>query len=465
MRDFNSDGIFWLPDNPTERVPGRLTFDQVKGGSLKLLGAFGDLTALTDEAVEHPRILGIAGKRLLTLERNLETGNQIEVPGGMTQTFRVGLVLAGVHFNAGESLNFSSISASLDNLEEWVGQSGVTIQLEEQSGSPGFSRIGIEYRPPARDTAPFDRGNIELGFTYGLGGDHRTETRLTQGCYLRVRPNTSADLATVLLPYAQSLQDLLTLAVGEAQLLDETSLTHVDLFREVDGRRYDESVYLLLQNRETAHENVRRRLPNEMVFTLEDIGGVEGVARWVELAERNRPILGLLLSPRYMSRMYVENRFLNYVFAAETYHRAHFNNEVLPRDAFRTKKRRILRRVPWDQRRWLTEQLANSNEPRLRARLAEMVEHVGPPFEVMVPNATAWARTVANLRNDLAHGRAGNSLGEDYGRVIHSIGESVSYLVVACLLKELDSSAMVVAKLSNHRNFQFVAEQLQQVLN
>jgi hypothetical protein len=68
VRKFASDGLFWLPDHPDEKVAGRLEFDQVKGGELNLIGAFGYIRVLTSEPRNYSRIVGIAGRQLLTLQ-------------------------------------------------------------------------------------------------------------------------------------------------------------------------------------------------------------------------------------------------------------------------------------------------------------------------------------------------------------------------------------------------------------
>jgi len=40
MTHFEKQGYWWLPENPTLRVPGTLTFDPETGGKLSLLGSF-----------------------------------------------------------------------------------------------------------------------------------------------------------------------------------------------------------------------------------------------------------------------------------------------------------------------------------------------------------------------------------------------------------------------------------------
>ena len=464
MRKFASDGLFWLPDHPDDKVAGRLEFDQVRGGELNLIGAFGDIRALTNGSRDYSRIVGVAGKRLLTLEECRQSHRGIESPGLVRQRFRVGFILAGAHFEPGEVLEFTSVAVTIDNIEEWIGQSGFSTEIEQDASTRDLTRITMEYRPIPRESIQFSGGTLELGFTYSFSDDIPRSTKISQGCHFRVRPTALSALKPDLLRYAGALEDLLTLGVGETAFLDEVWLTHPDVAREIAERKYEESIDILLERRETYHEDVRRRLAPEMIFTFDDIGRLEGMARWLDLSQRFRPVLGLLMAPRYMSRMYGENRFLNYVFAAEVFHRAYFDNRVLPKAVFKAKKRRIVRRVPRDQRRWLLEQLNYANEPRLSARLVEMVAHVGMPFAVMVPDPRTWAGAVAKLRNSIAHRGGIETEDDSYRLALHYLGESVAYLTTACLLKELDPSARIVDNLSNHRRFMSVVQQLPEVI-
>ncbi len=55
-------GYFWLPDRAEERVPGRLTFNTVDGGSLSLIGE------LAGREAQSSRVLGEAEGAACTLE-------------------------------------------------------------------------------------------------------------------------------------------------------------------------------------------------------------------------------------------------------------------------------------------------------------------------------------------------------------------------------------------------------------
>jgi hypothetical protein len=461
VREFDSDGIFWLPESPEQKIAGRLTFSPQEGGELKLIGSFAHPTSFL-ESQSYPRIFGIASRKELTLDRCRVSNEGIEMPGIMRQEFLVGSVLAGMQLPSNAPLEFSSISVTIDNLEEWVGRSGtsVTFNPRQVSGRDVFGFV-IEYEPMPHETSAYSNGEVELGFTYGLGGDHLRESRLTQGCFLRVRPSVPVNLYEELLPLALSFQDLVTLSINEAAWIDEITLTHPDVLREVGDRQVEVPIDLLFPIRGPAGvRSQRRRLAHDMILTLNDLGGVDGLARWLDLATELRPVIGLILSARYLSTLYEENRFLNMVGAAEAYHRLRCSNEVLPKAAFRFKKRRIMHSVPRDEKAWLQQQLQYSNEPRLSRRLEDLVDFAGDPLRGMVKSRRNWAKLIASARNKLIHHMSGQDIERSTGSNLYYLGESVFYLVVACILKELDESGALVGNLSRHSRFNFIASKI-----
>ncbi len=129
MKHFSSDGVFWLPQQPERRVAGRLTFDMQQGGQLSLIGSFSSYTDLFSPASDAARIVGVPGKRHFTLEDCFQLRSNLDSPGVFTQVFHVGRILAGAHFDAEEPLSFTAIAVTTSNMAEWVGRSGVTVDI------------------------------------------------------------------------------------------------------------------------------------------------------------------------------------------------------------------------------------------------------------------------------------------------------------------------------------------------
>ena len=460
-----SDGIFWLPSKPEEQVPGRFRFDTADGGTLTLIGSFGGLDTFnnTDERVPYQRILGIAGKKLLTLDRCLETSKSFEVPGFLRQAFHVSHVLAGAHFENDEALAFESITVTIDNLPQWLGRTGLSFSIEEREGE--VQRLRLELNPLPSEEVTTEAHSVELTYSYGVNGDHLTRSTFENGAGFRLsRPNPSG-LFEDLYPLAGALQDLVTIAVDAPCLIDTVRLRHMDLIKEMpSGKQVHEPVELWLQNRDRAKTLSKPRLGYEMLFTFEQIGGLEGVSRWLDVASEYRPALDSLLSLRYGGVMYVESRLLNMVQAAETFHRLRFPNHVRPPEEYKAFKRALVNQVQQESRQWLHEQLQYSNEPRLKQRLLDLAEFAGDPFTLLVGDVEPWAEGVKEARNSLVHHDGNRSRPKD-GTLIRHMSESLFYLVVLCLLRQCNVSDELLGRVSENRRYQWLRRVLAEAMS
>jgi hypothetical protein len=55
-----------------------------------------------------------------------------------------------------------------------------------------------------------------------------------------------------------------------------------------------------------------------MYFTFDDIGGIDGVQRWLEVASAHRTELGRVMATRYGTDMYLEDRIMNVCAALDS---------------------------------------------------------------------------------------------------------------------------------------------------
>src|SRR5690606_2684532 len=95
---------------------------------------------------------------------------------------------------------------------------------------------------------------------------------------------------------------------------------------------------------------------------------------WFEIIERIRPVADLYFGSVYAPQMFMTQRFLNYVQAAEAYHRRCFaGNDIAP-SRHSTRVAQILESTPEKHYKWLKNQLQRSNQIGLRRRLKFLVE-------------------------------------------------------------------------------------------
>jgi hypothetical protein len=464
MDSFDHDGVFWLPDRENDQRTGRLKFDPVEGATLELIGAFGDIKDQFNPEPGTLRIHGVAGKRYLTLDHCFMTNSTFEMPGIMRQTYYVGRIVTNHLFGQDELLTFDKCSVSFDQLATWVRRSGVSVKLEAPTKTQTPNRINIEFNEQQDEVAAVeDDEELRLRSTWALGGDNITETHLRQGSYLQVSYPEALPLEDAL-DDVKHLQDLLTLTTAAPAVPLEITLWRKDITREMrpgESRPQDMSFYA-----GQLAEKVRlgeAQSPGHVLFQFQDIGGLPTIARWVKVARKYKTVTGSLLSIRYASGLYVENRFHNVISAAETFHRLRFSNEVMSKQEFKRFCRRLIRAVPKDDRNWLGNQLQYSNEPRLRHRLEEMATFAGEAFATVHPDADTWVTVVAESRNRLIHHDEEQSIDFQPGD-LYFLTESVFTLVMICLFRECAVPDTTLAAVGNSGNIRFLRGKLAEII-
>lgn len=433
MEELDVDGLFWLAGQPDKKVAGRLKFDAANGAELNLIGAFHglpssgthDLQDVFSPQSEHSRIFGVAGKRLLTLDRCMHGGTSMGTLDIVRERYFPEVILSGVHFEEDEPLEFNAVHLELQHLEHWVWKSGIQTNIESDGTGRGISEIQVSFTPLPKSVVTTDIGTLELKHTFGFRPDPVIETTITQGCSIGMRFDKPYPLEDAI-KVGSTLQNLLTVGVHSLSHFEKVMLSHPALVRTLSsGREVTDSIYVYAQFRGSNVQKQERTIhPAEMLFTFEDIGGLDGVAKWLKTSAKFRLVIDSLLSHWYLPTIYTDDRLLNMIIAAEALHR------------IRIKKQNF----------------------DFCDALIDLAVLAGDPFKAIVRDVESWAKEVVQARiNHLVHrGLHGNL----EGKRMYDLSESLYFLVVLCLLRECGIPEETLSKMQNHRRFGWVSEQL-----
>jgi ApeA N-terminal domain 1 len=463
MQRFEGEGVFWLPSDDKAQVAGKVVFDPINGSTLSLFGAF---ESLHQQPREDPRILrihGVAGKRYLTLEKCFLSDTIREVPGLTRQTFHIGAIITNHLFNEDEALTFDEVSVTFDQLPSWIGRTGVTVDYNLRHGEQSTDEIDIDFRQPDDEIVRLDEFELRLGSSWGLHGDHITETQLIQGTYLTLKYRVAQGLKAIL-DDLKALQDLLTLAVDAPVVTKDITLRREDITHEAESvaGRPKRLSYCAPQLAERVRLD-KPQSPGHVLFQYEDIGGLATIARWLVVARTYDVVLGWLLSIRYASGMYVQNRFYNMVSAAESFHRLRFPNEVRSQKDFDQFIQELIEAVPEKHREWLGMQLQYSNEPRLRRRLRGLARYAGPVFTSVCGKRDRWITVIVEARNRMTHHDKERQIAFKEGD-LYFLAESVYLLVMLCLLRECGVNEDVLADVGDSMSVRFLHRNLAEII-
>lgn len=457
MEDFEGEGVFWLEASEEHKVAGILRFTEADGATLDLIGALSpDMTNLGQEP-GRSRILGVAGKRVITLLDALRSNWSLQAPGIIREQWRPSIMITGGHVTSAMPLEFTKVSVKLGNLTAWIARSGVTFSMESPETGPP-TRLSFELVPPATQEAVLADGSaLAVGFTWSTGGDHLHESYIRQGAYVSVGW-TAARPAEEAYAVALALRDLVSVATHTACAIEELTVHHADFWRETPEGLRPEPLTVFARFGD-AVEPVKRQ-HWDLLFTYEQLGGVEGLARWLDAASVLRPVLGTLMTIRYASSIYAENRMQNVAHAAETFHRLRFDNQVIPVDDHEARLARIFGSLEAEDGKWLRQRLQYSNEPNLRRRLRELADFAGDAFTEFVGDPKRWSHVVSTARNRLTHYQGEEPRVEG----LHFLSESLYLLVLLCILHAAGADDDLLRGVTVNRHIAWLKNPLAQTL-
>lgn len=313
MEQLDIDGLFWLINKPDDKVAGRLRFDPVEGARLGLIGKFKDFVPSGHNPPVHMN--AIAGGRLLTLLNCYFERVRAEYPGGgqsglTRHEYRSDFLLDGLHRPNSEPLQINNVLLHLRYLEQWVhALSTKPIGYEDRANA--LPRISHEFHAFDRVEA-VDVGAGEFGLSLGqaMYGDPALELTIRRNCYFDLRLKEPWPFGKAM-EWCWMLQDLVTLGCDYPSVVTGLTFEHPQQSGEATSeKRLPVRPFM----RSVGHYNdasYDSMSVGSAMFTCHDIGGIEGVSRWLEATRRFRVAVGTLVSNLYAPSPYPENAFFN----------------------------------------------------------------------------------------------------------------------------------------------------------
>ena len=390
------NGRFWLPEDPDNRAPGSLSLDPAEGVHLRLIGSLGrggDAFFGANDAM--PRILGEADGKYLTLVDGYQRNYRSNLAGTPpTQEIHANYAFVGARFDAPEDIAFSRMFLGLEDLTTWVGRSGI-----HETSTLGPDRV--DRHAPVGTSLQGEEVTLD-GYTLKLW--HKVNWQHT-----RFRGGTLSERHrfTVVPDELTGWRDLMRVAGDLADLVSAAFHYPVAFdaicfeIPNAPGHQID------LHAQWQAQLGTRDKPPHRMTFTFDGLGGMQGVARWLTVATKHRRAISRIAATRREGRMYVEDRFMNCVAAAEGVHRRH----------------------------------VTTDKHKLFVRLTELVDLAGDEFKSAMPDHAAWVRSVVKERNEHAHHLDERVEREDPW--LFYLGTSTYWLVLLCLLRIADAPKAV----------------------
>ncbi|MFJ7968565.1 hypothetical protein [Streptomyces sp. NPDC096324] len=430
LRTFEAEGLWWLPDHEDQKVAGILSHSPDSGSELRLIGSFTSARGSHDETYE--RIHGLADGKQYHLEDCYQKSykGSLFSPGGETEKIHVHQVFRGVHYTEPDEPNADRVTVNLRYLTQWVGHQGITIQhhgIQEQEAGMPFASLQVHKQPD--HTAKLSDGvSLKIQHRVGSAPHTGTEQSLRESCvYSFEFPKlTSTSLA---IEYASDMQDLVSIATGRVAEYDEFTFSHPDVALGSDGSQHRMPIGFFTEwiPRDSSKKPGKIH-PSDMFFTFDDLGGIEGVAKWMETVNRHRSTLGRVMASRYRKGLFVEDRLFHRATAIEAFARARIGNKNV----------------------------------KLLGALKHCRELAGDPFSTLVGDSESWSVVAASNRNDIGHHLGKRP--DQGGGAKYFLAESLYWLYILCMLRETGAPEALFERIKNHPELAWLGPKVQAVV-
>ena len=384
-QELDVEGWFWL-EGTEHKVAGRLTYNMHSGPELHLIGSFHPDNPFPDRDIQA-YVHGIANGKQYTLLNCYRTASSFGMPGALSETYSPESVLQGAHLDNSHPLEFDSVTFEISHLHSWIGKK-LTNRALQQDGELRFV-----VSPPHKESIEVNIGELQL--TVDAAHSWRTDSdeplSLKEHAIIGVNLSKSKKLDDIRL-ISSTIKDLVTIGADAP-----SSITKITVHKQNSGEQTtDLNLYEDTPLDFDQEDGYRSRL--RMMFTFDDIGGIEGIAKWLDHSSDVRPVLGFLLSHWYLPKLYLENQFLNVVIALEA-----------------------------------LGNIRSCGKNSLRQTLKCHYDSAGHAFQSSVPDRNTWVELTAKLRGKIAHGTPLRDT--EYDRLI-PLTDSIYLLTVISLLKE-----------------------------
>jgi hypothetical protein len=441
---FDLQGRWWLPENDDHKVFGTFRWDPATGGVLELQGelrpivlkdnvlADGRVQKYRDRATgadkKYPVIWGQAERQGYTLLDSFRLSVREFDLDDSIERVHVNRLLEGAWFDYPNELDMDRVVIDLRHLTGWVNQSGLSTDhpRHDDGGDDRFSIVTARTLP----TMKVQHGETSVRFSQSLReqGDHIHDLGIAQRWSLSLVADEPRPLATFM-DTASDIQDLVSIAVGETANFDRVVLQHPSLLKlslagsPLGNWREDITYHAQWSNRTDPCDPVKR---HDMYFTLDDLGGMDGVGRWLAVAEKYRTELSRVMATRYSVTMFLEDRIMNVSAALDSL-------DKVRRETGKAKVDYV-------------------------DRITACMDLAGESFTNLIEqDSREWAKAVKETRHDLAHHRERFRLSDSVGERLQA--EQLFWLFAMCTLRLAEAPPALFDGVANHAQVRWLVEQ------
>ena len=399
-------GLFWLPSDPEERVDGTVTMDDEGGTSLTIYGRLGPSWPDYDK---QQVIQGVLADSHIKLVNCLAVNHRMNI-GRLTEadetTWHCQFAFRGDDYSGDIPNRIKSVETVVELLDDWVsGFEGIKLDKDGASLSWATSQPDQSARWKLGEIA------VHQDILHSLESSRFGIQNVT------VRAQTSARISfdepqswKTAMHTVLNLQAVVSIAKGEAVRVERTSIAE----EGTPDARLSASYHPVL------HRGTRQLTHSEL-FTIAELGGMEGLAQLLNVLCDQESLITALLVDRYRQPAFITDRTGHLLIACEAYRRHRMEDPG--------------------------KRIYNLG----KEVLDPMLDRAGQPFVEWIGSPEDWKKKISEVRNNYGVGHLQSyAINSPMRPDFHLLNEQLYLLVVSCLLSECGVSVETRRQVVEH---------------
>jgi hypothetical protein len=440
-------GVFWLPSEPDNRVPGHLVLPDKGAPTLELHGPLTpskkvvsqnpETGELVMDRTEEPMDLLIYGfledsPRLVTLVDCMNLGGK-DVLFGLVPfeqpKFQARNMVRGAHIS-GRDETFTAVRLRVSDIDTWA--SLPSFKREESPDDEVVIRMQRTNIPPVETSKGAKLSLVEqIGSSWGS----LVESRIARSVWLQAESFGALTLRQIDRDFVSPIASYLSFALGAYSPLTAVHVKAGDKWLEV------------------RHGGMTPGSPDRVqlgdVLLPLGVAGLDTLSGYLDVYEKAgpaAPVIANLL--RHGSNPNIETQVLELTTVAEGIHRRLFPEDVRMSEEEAVRLHGLVAAAITDEdkrhQQIVNGSISHLEEASYSQRLKRLVAEVADAMPGACGKANRWVSTVYEARNSFAHRKEGfldNELIDEF----YSVSQSLRWVLMGVLLLQSGVSAATLA--------------------
>ena len=439
-------GYWWLPDKEDEKISGTLTLLQNGDYILQVLEEFSDLSLRFKNDIEL--IIGIAREVgsskdfSFKLIKSFTINNSINV---LTYyKLAVSWVLKSSKLDKSSNLKFNVLKIVPQNLDTWFGINVFETNFLNSNDEDKFPLKFNKQEGVLLYKSEDFTIEVHLGYSYGFL--KRTDFIAQQEAFIKIKFTESKEIIK-LMEFSDKLRNFFSLAIGNPIKLKDFIVVN-DAESKNAANYY---FYFKDSFRSNFNDSLSVNNQRQMLFGYDLIkkDTQEILRNWFKKYDKLKFTINNYFNSIYNDSHYTEDKFLNYVFAIEVYHRNQYDDFELRDENYLSFRKTILSKIDnTSQKQWLIARLNKYKENKLNNRLTYILDILKKCIEGLIDDNETFINQVVETRHYYVHENVRNQdivIKEE--EILLNINEKLKIILQALMLKEIGFEDEVIAKL------------------